>query len=59
MPKYHLIIKDSQGLELVNAQVSPTRGKALFKEYQRLGKILTDWGMEGDNLAWVTMEVAA
>ena len=59
MAKYHLTIKDAQGYELVNAEVSPTRGKALFKEYQKLGKWLHDWGMDGENLAWVTMEMTA
>ena len=59
MAKYHLIIKDAQDVELVNSEVSPTRGKALFKEYQRLGKFFVNWGMEDGSLAWVTMEASA
>ena len=61
MPKqtYHLTITDAQGVELVNADVSPTRGKALFNAYKQLGKCLTDWGMDelGESLAWVSMEL--
>lgn len=56
---YHLTITAPDGIELVNADVTPARGRALFKAYQSLGKLLIDYRMDdlGESLTWLTMEL--
>ena len=56
---YHLTILSPSGEELVSADVTPARGKALFNAYKTAGKYLMDYGFNADceSLAWVTMEL--
>lgn len=56
---YHLTILSPDGEELVSADVTPARGKALFNAYKSAGKFLMDYAFNPDtnSLAWVTMEL--
>jgi len=56
---YHLTILSPEGEELVSADVTPARGRALFNAYKTAGKYLIDYKLNPDceNLAWVTMEL--
>ena len=56
---YHLTITAPSGAELVSADVTPARGRALFNAYKTAGKYLVDYefNRETNSLAWVTMEL--
>ena len=56
---YHLTILAPDGEELVSADVTPARGRALFNAYKSAGKYLIDYKSNPDceSLAWVTMEL--
>ena len=56
---YHLTITAPGGAELVSADVTPARGRALFNAYKMTGKYLIDYKFnpEIESLTWVTMEL--